>query len=206
MKRSVFPGMSAAFFIAVPWLVGCDPKRAPSAEPAPAPAEPGARVATNSAPEREDAPSVPPRRRLLSGTASDFGIERPGSVWAVAMDMATDAGTATVIALSDGNASLHTKTGFDVRGGVSHQGIRDAAIRVCAVAARHVNHARPTTDFPYPDAGQIHFYFMTPSGPRRASADESALRNGEHALFELFFAAHALISELRQLAEAEPSS
>ncbi len=142
----------------------------------------------------------------MSGTPEDFGLDRPDSVWAVAMDMATDAGTATVIAISDGSANLHTKTGLDISGGVSDRGVRDAAMRVCAVAARHVNVARPTSEYPYPAPGDIHFYFLTPAGPRLASAEESALRNGEHALFELFFAAHALISELRQLgAAAEPN-
>jgi hypothetical protein len=138
----------------------------------------------------------------LSAKPVDFGIDQPGAVWAVAMDLATDAGIATVVGMSDGRASLYTKSAYGIEGDGAHERVRDAAIRLCAVATRHVYATDPATRFPYPEPGQVNFLFLTPTGPRFATADESDLRSGAHALFELFFAAHALVSELRQIAEA----
>ncbi len=55
--------------------------------------------------------------------------------------------------------------------------------------------------YPKPEAGKVIFYFITFNGVRSYSALEDDLGNERDDLSNLFFAAHNVITELREIEE-----
>ena len=149
----------------------------------------------------ESPPMAEMRQRLLSATPAEYGFTDADAVWAVAMDMGMPGAAATVVALADGNASLYTTGTFGVIGGYAHEQVRAAAVALCELAASCVEATVPTAETGYPDAGRIRFYLKTARELRMAEGDESVLGEGNHPLSPLFFAAHDVITGLRQVSD-----
>jgi hypothetical protein len=71
--------------------------------------------------------------REKDGLAATFV---PTERWGVIMDWVVSNATATVIAFSDGHASIYLSTGGGfIGGGESHESVRNAAKKMVAIAA-----------------------------------------------------------------------
>jgi hypothetical protein len=141
------------------------------------------------------------RQRLLAGSAGEFGIAPVGQIWGVLMEMGFAEGWASLVALADGTASLYTSSGGGVIGGGMHAKVKQAAIELCQHAAPLGNLPR-VTEFPSPGPQRVRFYLLTLDGVRGAEEPESTLAAGGHRLSALFLAGHAVITQLRVVAEA----
>ena len=144
------------------------------------------------------------RKQALTGSRSAFGLgapESPTTPWGVVMETGFSEGSFTLVALSDGSASIYLSSGGGSIGGGAHETIRKAAQVMVALAAKFQSHAMRTTDFPLPKVGQTIFYLVTDSGVFTASAPEEDLGEERHAWSPLFHAGHEVITQYRSIEE-----
>jgi len=84
---------------------------------------------------------------------------------ATLMDWNLGSGTATVVAVADGSASIYASTGGGhIGGGQSHKEIRQAAFQALGVAYELRGLLRLTSEFPFPSPGEVFFYLVTGIG------------------------------------------
>ena len=141
---------------------------------------------------------------MLTAPPKDIGAEPSAEfprVYALLMDWPLSEQIATVFAASTGAASLYTTSTFGIIGGEGHDTVRAAAKALVRASDRHLNAARPTTEFPYPDNGHVRFYFVTFDGVRVIDADLPAMANGTGECAELFGLAQKVLTELRLVVE-----
>ncbi len=106
-------------------------------------------------------------------------------------------GTATVLSLSDGSASLYFSGGGGVIGGIGHESVRQAATTFVRTAGEYQAGMNATKIFPLPRAGRTVFYLLTDSGVFTADAAENDLGEERHTLSPLFYAGQDVITQLR---------
>jgi hypothetical protein len=111
------------------------------------------------------------------------------------MDWGMDRGTATVIAFSDGSASVYLSSGGGFIGGKSQEAVRKAAQEMVAAAAECLAQAHATTSYPLPQRGEVIFYLLTDEGVFAASAPVQELMSGRHGLSRLGGAAQNVITQ-----------
>ena len=139
----------------------------------------------------------------MSGSREDFGLAAPNTpteAWGVVMDWPVSNGMATIVALSDGSASVYLSTGGGYIGGQGHERIKSAAQEMVAVASRlqpSMQAARGS--FALPGEGETTFYVMTDSGVFTATLADSDLHGHQHPLTQLFERGQQVITEYRQL-------
>jgi hypothetical protein len=119
------------------------------------------------------------------------------------MDWGVTAGTATVVAFSDGNASVYLSSGGGFIGGSSHESIRKAAQKMVAIAAAFQPDAIATTTYPLPRHAQVVFYFLTDAGVFTANAPEEELSSHRHPLSKLGDAGQNIITQYRLIQTTE---
>src|SRR4029077_17813825 len=120
---------------------------------------------------------------------------KPTQPWAAVMDWDLGTGTATVVAISDGTASVYLSSGGgSIGGGQSHDAIRKAHRKMVAVAAECQPQMRATDTFPLPGRGQIIFYALTDAGVFSASAPQEELSSHRHPLSKMGDAAQDIIT------------
>jgi hypothetical protein len=110
-------------------------------------------------------------------------------------------GSFTLVALSDGSASIYLSGGGGFIGGGAHETIHKAAQAMVALAAKFQSQAKATKDFPLPKDGHTTFYLLTDSGVFTASAPEEELGEKRHAWSPLFHAGHDVITQYRSVEE-----
>ena len=139
------------------------------------------------------------RNLLLHGTREKFGVaarSNPNEPWGVLMDWGVEKGTATVVALDDGTASIYLSGGGGyIGGGQSHESIRAAARQTVAAAKEVLPLTHATNEYPIPQRGQVAFYLLTDSGVFTASASDDDLRNHTSPLSKLGDAAQNVITQ-----------
>lgn len=108
------------------------------------------------------------RDQILHLTRDRIGLPAPQhdtDVWAVLMDWGVTHGTATVVAISDGTASIYLSSGGgSIGGGKSHDSLRKAALQAVSIAAKFQPEMRPVANYPLPRQGQVFsMYSLTPA-------------------------------------------
>jgi hypothetical protein len=140
------------------------------------------------------------RSRALTTPPSTIGITTGNDeVWGVVMDLPVSNGTATVVAFSDGTASIYLTSGGGFIGGGRHAAVQQAAQAFVAAARTAKASFKPATAFPLPAPGQVRFYARVGDGVRMAEATQQALESAEHPLAAVYAAGHAVITAYREL-------
>jgi hypothetical protein len=122
----------------------------------------------------------------------------------VVIDMGFAEGTATLVGLGDGTGSMYFSGGGGVIGGHAHAPARAAAIALTDTLGRRHDLLRAGPPAEPPIAGRWRFYLLSSTGPAMSEeVDEAALESPSHPLHNSFVAAHALITELRQLSSMD---
>lgn len=130
-------------------------------------------------------------------TEDNFGHR----VWGMVMETGFDSGSFSLVALADGTTSLYFSTGGGTIGAGEHESVRAAAGHYLAGAQFFVEKAQPVDEYPLPSDGNVIFYFLAFGGVSAYSAAEEKLGNGNDDLSNLFYAAHAVIGEIREMQE-----
>ena len=143
------------------------------------------------------------RNQILHGSRTTFGLPAaasPTEPWGVMMEMREGNATATVVAISDGTASIYLSNGGGyIGGGQRQESIRQAAYNMLAVARQFqplMDAMNATQNFPLPESDQIVFYVLTDAGVFTASAPEREL-TGKHWLTNLYAAGQEIITQYR---------
>ena len=143
------------------------------------------------------------RMQILQGSPEELGISvaaGPRQPWGVVMDWRLESGSATVLALSDGNASVYLSSGGgSLGGGKSHEAIREGATNAVGIAARFQPTMRPATSYPLPDRNEVTFYLLTDAGVFTGTASARELSSHSHALSPLGDAMQEIITQYRQI-------
>jgi hypothetical protein len=139
------------------------------------------------------------RDQLLHSTGQQMGVAPIRGVWGVVMERGYAKGTATVIALADGTASLYLSTGGSVAGGKAYPPAHAAALKLCEAAADSLRETITTQTFPSPAKGRARFYVLTPEGVRVAEGGILAPADvGLDALTPLRAAGDAVLDALKE--------
>lgn len=142
------------------------------------------------------------RNMMLQGSRAKFGLPpaaKPNEPYGVLMDWGIEAGTATVVAVADGSASVYLSSGGGFIGGQSHDSIRAAAKRTVELASEVQPLMRLTTTYPLPQRGQVTFYVLTDAGVFTATASEDEMRTHKSPLYKLGDSAQTIITEYRMM-------
>jgi hypothetical protein len=137
------------------------------------------------------------RSQILRGSSSRFGLapaSKPTEPWGVLMDINHGGITLTVVAASDGAASLYFSNGGAYLGGNAEEPIRRAAQRAVEVAGETQPLTHTTATFPLPQDGEVIFYLLTDSGVYTVSASQDDLNSTSHPLRRLGDAMQDVIS------------
>jgi hypothetical protein len=156
--------------------------------------------------EQEDrkAASFDLRMLALKGTRTEFGLSAttsPTLPWGVVMETGFPEGYYTLVAFSDGNASIYLSSGGGSIGGGFHETINKAARAMVTLAAKFQPDATITKEFPTPKNGETIFYLLTDTGVFTASAPEDDLGEERHAWSPLFHAGHDVIAQYRMIVD-----
>jgi hypothetical protein len=127
----------------------------------------------------------------------------PGDVWGAVMDWGLAGGTSTVIALSDGTASIYLSSGGGYLGGEGVRAIRDAAIAAVKEASALRGGMQPATDLALPVTGGVVFYALTDAGRFTMRSTQSELQASISPARRLGDAMQLIITEFMKL-QSEP--
>jgi len=151
-------------------------------------------------------PEIYPEMRnlVLHGSRAAFGLTgsfAKDQPWGVLMETGYPEGSATLVAMADGSASIYLSSGGGTIGGIANETIRKAAKQMVQIASQFQPQVKQTTAFPLPEKGETIFYLLTDGGVFFARAVEEQLGENRHPLSRLFHAGHSVISEIRPIDE-----
>lgn len=138
--------------------------------------------------------SVTPEQIGLTGA----GVEKP---YAIVMDMGMAEGTATLVSIIDGNASMYLSSGGGIIGGYGHENVRNAAIDFVNKGQDYINKMVSIDSFPLPKADRVRFYILTNKGKYSIEEEIAKIENDKSDWGQLFFAGNNVITELRLTTE-----
>jgi hypothetical protein len=150
------------------------------------------------------------RAKALAVKPADLGLassEYANAVWGVLMETGAKEGAAyTLVVLADGSTSLYFSTGGGIIGAGEYASVRAAGVTLIREASQMRTEAAPTATTPLPATGQVVFYLLSGGGTLRYSAPEQELGEGKNPFSNLFYSAHAVITEVRKYEEQLPHS
>ncbi len=113
------------------------------------------------------------------------------------MDWGVQNGTATVVAASDGSASVYFSSGGGYIGGKGQESIRAAAQKAVVISRTVQLPEQPTAIYPLPETHQVFFYFLTDAGVFMFKTSEQELNSPVHPLRKTGDAMQGVITEYR---------
>lgn len=122
------------------------------------------------------------------------------------MDWGVPNGTATVLAMSDGSASVYLSSGGGYLGGIGQEPIRKAAQRAVDAARELQSKMSPAAGYPLPDQGQVVFYVLTDSGVLTASTTQQMLSTHQDPFSKLGDSMQNVITQYRLWSEQREKS
>ncbi|HEV3365230.1 MAG TPA: hypothetical protein VG795_14005 [Acidimicrobiia bacterium] len=146
------------------------------------------------------------RLQALRADAVEYGMEPSDelpNVFGVVMDMAFPNGTATLVTFAEGTTSLYTSTGSGIIGGGGYQQVVQAAHTLLRTAEEHLDAFAPDTSVEPPAAGSVTIRVLTHKGRLAVTEDNNVLGEGHSPASPVFHAAHGVLTELRQIDEAQ---
>jgi hypothetical protein len=164
--------------------------------------------ATLSTPSRPPDPKVYAEMRdlALGGSRAKFGLGpglKPTQPFAVLMDWRLRAGSATVVAIVDGTASVYLSNGGGfIGGGQSHESIRQAAKRTVEAADEVQDLMHSTTTYPMAATGEVNFYVLTDVGIFTAIVSEKDLRDHRSPFSKLGDSAQDIVTQYGLIQES----
>ena len=144
------------------------------------------------------------RRQALTLDPKQLGLapspEHP-QVFAGFMEMGMEGGVATLVVIADGSTSLYYSTGGGIIGAGFHEQVKGPSQAFLAALERHATEMTPDDPaHPLPTNGITQLRARTFSGDCLfAAAPGADFGEKRHPLWEPFYAAHEVISAMRQL-------
>lgn len=146
------------------------------------------------------------RRMALTAAPEQFGLARDAAsaeVYGIMMEFRIDEDTISILSMKDGSASLYTTSTFGVIGGGEHEAVRRAAQAFVQTAQKYYENSEATSNFDYPQSGQVRFYLLTYGGVRVCSALEQDIFEEKDVHYDLYAAGQDVLTQLRLIVEKE---
>jgi len=140
------------------------------------------------------------RAQAFGATAKALGTRE--QTFGVIMETGYPEAVVTLVALSDGTASLYFSNGGGMIGMGQHEGPAIAARSLISFADHNLKQLAPASETPLPRPGYTRFYVLTQGGTLTAEAKEADLGENRHVLSPLFYSAQELITEMREVEES----
>jgi hypothetical protein len=144
------------------------------------------------------------REKVFAVSPEDLAVA-PGRghqyVWAVLMETGYPEAVVSLVVIADGTTSLYFSNGGGVIGAGEHADVRAASARLIALVDTRTAEFELAQEHPLPKAGRVKFYVLTFDGLRTFEAPEKDLGEHRHHLSDVFHAAHAVISAIRESEE-----
>ena len=140
------------------------------------------------------------RQMALTGSRSKLGLAPTSSrtePWGVLMDWGLQKGTATVLVMSDGSASVYFSTGGGYIGGKGQEQIRIAAERAVEAAKLAQLPRSPVIVFPIPEQHGVFFYLLTDAGVFMFRSSEQELGSDSNPLRKMGDSMQGVITQYR---------
>ena len=148
------------------------------------------------------------RASILLSDPAELGIGptsvRP-NVGGLLMETGYPDGTASLVVLGDRTVSLYTSAGGGVIGAGEHGTVWREGNELLDLTEQVLGRFTPAQGFPMPRAGRVRFHVLTFTGPLTAEAGERELADRAHPLSDVFYAAHDVITAMREIAERPDS-
>ena len=122
-------------------------------------------------------------------------------VFGLVMDTTYENGSATVVALADGTASLYTSSGGGVIGSGAYPEVRMAVAQVLQALEQSLDLFDLSAAGGLPPSGRTSMTALTYSGHRSVSAPESDFGESRHLAAPIFHAMHKVIFHIRRSEE-----
>ncbi|HXE09415.1 MAG TPA: hypothetical protein VN612_16040 [Acidobacteriaceae bacterium] len=114
------------------------------------------------------------------------------------MDWPINDAFSTVVAGSDGTASIYLSHGGGfIGGGQKYESLREAALRAAALALQMRSQMNATQDFSLPRPDEVRFYLITSEGIFSATASEADLKSSRSPFTKLGAAAQEIVTQYR---------
>lgn len=123
------------------------------------------------------------------------------SIWGIIMETGLSDGYYTLVSLADGTTSLYFSNGGGIIGGGEHENVREASRNFIAGAQHFYKKAVKDATHSAPNNGEVKFYFLGFNETFMYSAPENTLGDNKDDLSQLFYVAHGVITELREMQE-----
>lgn len=147
------------------------------------------------------------RSRALDAASFVRPTTEHPDVCGVVVDIVQGAGSATMIALADGTASMYTSSGGGTVGAGEHDAVAQATRRLLLTAQSVVQALGPAIDGGLPDLGSVRFHVLTPAGVRAADVPEGVFWGQErHPLVPLVGAAQDVITRIREVGDTRATN
>jgi len=143
------------------------------------------------------------REQALTASPQTFGMTVNADTclsWAIVMDWTSTFGTATLVAVQNGNASLYLSNGLTLTGGGEREHVRHMAAEFVDSANRCIHAMQDMPSSELPDLHHITFHVRTPAGTLTATAHVDELTDANHVLSELSQHGQRVLSALNALA------
>jgi len=140
------------------------------------------------------------RGNMLQGSRAKFTLpatSKPTEPWGVVMDWGLERGTATVMAMSDGSASIYLSSGGGFIGGKGIESVRLVAQKAVEVARLLELPEQSTTDFPLPGTHGVFFYLLTDAGVFMFRTSVQELNSPTHPLRKIGDAMQSVMTQFR---------
>ena len=122
----------------------------------------------------------------------------PAGVWGAVADIGLPGGSATIVALQDGTASMYLSGGGGVIGGQGHESVRKAAAALIAAVERSATAFPEHGPQALPQSGGVRLYAHSKLGLLASpELSQEALISGAHPLSPCFLALNDLLTQLR---------
>jgi hypothetical protein len=149
-----------------------------------------------------DNPYAALRQQVLDLKPPTLGPGAAGTLPLLAgmMEMGMTNGVASLVVFADGTTSMYWSTGGGIIGAGFHEPIKRPRRVFLAMFIRHLGKMGPDPTGATPGAGMIHLRAITrDSGRLLVAGPDKDFAEKRNPLWEVFYAGHALIAEMRKL-------
>lgn len=148
------------------------------------------------------------RHNVLESATRGWIAPRPQHprIAGVVVDVPTNGGFATLVALADDTTSLYNSVGGGTIGAGAHRSVADANCRLLTTIDEYLLGFAIGDDDALPQSGSVRFHVL--GATSRSIADvpiESFWGRADHPLMPVIVATHDLISEIRSASAANAS-
>lgn len=117
-------------------------------------------------------------------------------IWGMMMEATYDDGTVSLAALIDGTTSIYDSVDGNTLGSGKHDDVAGLASAIVNGADLFfAGYAESVKDFPVPESGNVHFYFLSDTAILKTdAAEEELLEEHDHPLAPLYHTMQLLMS------------